>query len=45
MRLRKTNAQLNWDTTIELFETEDEIQIGEDEYKCVQEEIRNYSEK
>ena len=31
--------------TIELFETGDEMQEGEDEYKCVQGAIRNYSEK
>ena len=45
MWLRKTNAQLkpqmNWDTTIESFETDSEIQEGKDEYECVQAEIRN----
>ena len=45
----KTTEASLWDTTIELFETDDEIddemQEGEDEYECVQGEIRNYSEK
>ena len=39
MRLRKTNVhlkpQMNLDTTIELFETDDEMQEGEDKYKCI----------
>ena len=39
-----TEASL-WDTTIEFFETDDGMQEGEDEYECVQGEIRNYSEK
>ena len=39
-----TEASL-WDTTIDLFETDDEVQEREDEYECVQGEIRNYSEK
>ena len=43
----KTTEASLWDTTVELFETDDEMQGGEDEYEyeCVQGEIRNYSEK
>ena len=41
----KTTEASLWDTTIELFETDDEMQEGEDEYECVKGEIRNYSEK
>ena len=42
---KKTTEASLWDTTIELFETDDEMQEGEDECECVQGEIRNYSEK
>ena len=38
----KTTEASLWDTTIELFETDDEMQEGEDEYESVQ---KIYSEK